>query len=92
MTKPDGQNDEMSGALNALMDYEQADADGVMVLVSRQAIHEVVAEYKVLTSKLDDLRPLLAVATEVSLYGANVARLRKLDELISGLYKGKSNG
>lgn len=29
--------------VEALLDYQQADEDGVMVLVSRQAIHETVA-------------------------------------------------
>lgn len=29
-------------AVKALLSYQQADMDGVMVLVSRQAIHEVV--------------------------------------------------
>lgn len=31
-------------ALTALLNYQQADEDGVMVLVSRQAIHEVADE------------------------------------------------
>lgn len=34
----------MSAALNALLDYRQADEDGVMVVTSRQAIHEVADE------------------------------------------------
>lgn len=34
----------MSDAVKALLNYQQADEDGVMVLVSRQAIHEVVAQ------------------------------------------------
>jgi hypothetical protein len=33
-------------ALEALLGYQQADEDGVMVLVSRQAIHEVANELK----------------------------------------------
>ncbi len=33
-------------ALEALLDYEQADEEGVMVLASRQAIHEVAADLK----------------------------------------------
>jgi hypothetical protein len=32
----------VAGAREALLRYQQADADGIMVLVSRQAIHEVV--------------------------------------------------
>lgn len=34
----------MSRALDALLDYRQADEDGVMVLVSRKAVHEVSNE------------------------------------------------
>lgn len=42
----------MSEALKALLDYQQADEDGVMVLVSRQAIHEVAEQLKCLNYKL----------------------------------------
>ncbi len=34
-------------AQEALLSYQQADQDGVMVLVSRQAIHEVLNEIEV---------------------------------------------
>lgn len=34
-----------SSGFRALLDYQQADMDGTMVLVSRQAIHEVTEEY-----------------------------------------------
>ena|SRR6185312_7272824 len=40
-TAPQGAEPAYRPALAALMDYKQADEDGVMVLVSRQAIHEV---------------------------------------------------
>lgn len=35
-----------SAGLKALLDYQQADMEGVMVLVSRQAVHEVADEVK----------------------------------------------
>ena len=34
-------NDRLTVALAALLDYKQADMDGIMVETSRQAIHEV---------------------------------------------------
>lgn len=40
-----------SPALTALLNYQQADMDGTMVLVSRQAIHEVAAEIEELQKK-----------------------------------------
>lgn len=40
----------MEGATDALLDYKQADNEGVMVLTSRQAIHEVVDYIKYLHS------------------------------------------
>lgn len=42
----------MSEALEALLDYEQADMDGVIVKASRQAIHEVADEIERLTAEL----------------------------------------
>ena len=49
------QNDivERSPAHEALMNYQQADMDGIMVTVSRQAIHEVDDEITRLRSRLD---------------------------------------
>lgn len=41
-----------SGAHEALMNYQQADMDGIMVLVSRQAIHEVDEELRALSAAL----------------------------------------
>ena len=38
----------MSEAMKALLAYQQADEDGVMVLTSRQAIHEVAERYETL--------------------------------------------
>lgn len=43
----------MSGALQALLAYQQADEDGVMVLTSRQAIHEVADSYETLRRTLE---------------------------------------
>jgi len=40
----DCMTDRFKRALGALLDYKQADIDGIMVLTSRQAIHEI-AEY-----------------------------------------------
>ncbi len=43
----------MSEALQALLAYQQADQDGVMVLTSRQAIHEVADRYETLRRTLE---------------------------------------
>lgn len=40
----------MEGATDALLNYQQADMDGCMVLVSRQAIHEIVDYIKYIHS------------------------------------------
>lgn len=41
-------NPKVREALEALLDYEQADADGVMVLASREAIHVIADALAVL--------------------------------------------
>ena len=49
----------LQGAIDALLNYQQADMDGIMVLVSRQAIHEVAdaaQAYADLPSKIEELR------------------------------------
>jgi hypothetical protein len=43
----------MTEAVKALLAYQQADQDGVMVLTSRQAIHEVVDGYEKLRRTLE---------------------------------------
>lgn len=43
----------MSEALKALLSYQQADEDGVMVLASRQAIHEVADHLEKLRRTLE---------------------------------------
>lgn len=45
--------------LDALKNYQQADADGVMVLVSRQACDEAAAEIERLRKEIEDLRAAL---------------------------------
>lgn len=51
----------MSKALEALKNYEQADMDGTMVRVSRQAVDEVVAEYSELMEALKECRTDLLI-------------------------------
>jgi hypothetical protein len=46
----------MSEALQALLSYQQADEDGVMVLTSRQAIHEVADHLERLRTALEEIR------------------------------------
>ena len=43
----------MSEAMKALLAYQQADEDGVMVMTSRQAIHEVAERYETLRRTLE---------------------------------------
>jgi len=43
----------MSEAMQALLAYQQADEDGVMVLTSRQAIHEVAESHEKLRRTLE---------------------------------------
>jgi hypothetical protein len=49
-------------ALVALLNYQQADTDGVMVLVSRQAIHEVEAHARAQEAEIARLRDALGLA------------------------------
>lgn len=43
-------------AIEALLAYQQADMEGIMVLTSRQAIHEVTDEIKRLRVALEAIR------------------------------------
>jgi len=53
----------------ALLNYTQADEDGVMVLVSRQAIHEVSAEITRLRTRLYEAEKVIKpFADEVDCY------------------------
>lgn len=47
---------EQTPAMHALLQYQQADMDGITVTTSRQAIHEVEDEYKVLQAENELLR------------------------------------
>jgi len=48
-----------SGAVNALMRYHQADDDGVLVLASRQAIHEVTDNIQALCQRYNEMKEAL---------------------------------
>lgn len=48
--------DDKSPAHEALLQYQQADQDGIMVLVSRQAIHEVSDEIERLRDALQTMK------------------------------------
>ena len=52
------------GPLEALMQYAQADEAGVMVLASRQAIHEVAGLVEHITAERDMLKTALMLALE----------------------------
>lgn len=69
---------DIDAAKEALLDYEAADLDGVIVLASRQAIHEVVEEIERLQAELyrkdKKLKKWVACAKE---YEAEVERLRQ---------------
>lgn len=59
-------------AWDALMNYQQADEDGIMVLVSRQAIHECKGER-------DALRAQLQAARDEALEEADISVQRVAD-------------
>lgn len=66
----------MSEAVTALLNYSQADEDGVMVLASRQAIHVVVDELKAAEAERDRLAERvkrLEEALRLALKAANLA-------------------
>lgn len=44
------QIEEIEKALEALLNYKQADAEGIMVLTSRQAIHEIADYIQTITA------------------------------------------
>ena len=48
--------------VEALESYQQADMDGVMVLASRQAIHETIAAYWARVETCEELEAKLAKA------------------------------
>lgn len=50
----------MSEALKALLNYEQADEEGVMVLASREAIHVVSGELDTALTRIRELEGAFA--------------------------------
>lgn len=68
----------MIEAVKALLDYQQADEDGVMVLTSRQAIHETVAHIEKLEAAL---RPFADAARRVTYPTPD---FRRAEEVIYG--------
>lgn len=75
MTNPD------TDAVEALLNYEQADMDGVIVKASRQAIHEVV----------DRLRQAEAKVEKAAAQFEHYAQLHFAKNTIEGDAKGKRN-
>lgn len=57
--------DRLEAARQALVQYEQADENGVMVLASRQAIDEVSAGLLALRAELDAMRGVVEAAEAV---------------------------
>lgn len=53
--------------VEALESYQQADMDGVMVLVSRQAIHETIDAYWARVKTCEELEAKLAEALEIDM-------------------------
>lgn len=47
-------------AIEALLAYQQADMEGVMVLTSRQAIHEVADSHQALVKELERAREAIS--------------------------------
>lgn len=52
--------------VEALENYQQADLEGVMVLASRQAIHETIAAYWARVETCEELEAKLAKAMELA--------------------------
>lgn len=50
--------------IKAILNYSQADAEGIMVNVSRQAIHETVEENGALRAEVERLREIEAAVNE----------------------------
>jgi hypothetical protein len=74
-------------AWHALMNYQQADMEGIMVLVSRQAIHECKDDRDALAAERDQLRQAVKEANEklelaeiMAKEAVNLARDKALEE------------
>ena len=66
--------------ITVLLNYAQADEDGIMVLTSRQAIHETVDDYQALEAEN------LALKDAVFKYGNEYTKLQlKIDKLEQAL-------
>ena len=87
----------MSKALEALLDYQQSDADGVAVEVSRQAVHEVADEVARLEDRVatflqetEGLREVIITKHEqIACLEASNARLSVLLMELYALVKGE---
>lgn len=66
-------------AWDALMAYQQADMDGIMVLVSRQAIHECRDDRDTLAKQLAEARN--AALEEAALWAESEGLFRTRDEI-----------
>ena len=65
---------DISAAREALMNYQQADMDGIMVLASRQAIHEVTGHIDALEASNKALTEALRLAdAELAAANMNIA-------------------
>ena len=79
-------------ALKALMDYEQADEDGIMALASRQAIHEVYDDIKCLTAENANLSQRLERYIEIAHVTGNEACALKAEiDRLKGELEGFKN-
>ncbi|KII11329.1 hypothetical protein, partial [Phaeobacter sp. S60] len=58
-------------AWDALMNYQQADEEGIMVLVSRQAIHECKDERDALRAQLQAARDEIAISEAAEIILSN---------------------
>jgi len=62
--------DKFTPALEALLNYQQADMDGIMVTTFRQAIHEVADEYASLKAINAELLEALEHASDAIASGS----------------------
>ncbi len=91
----------MSEALKALLNYEQADEEGVMVLASREAIHVVSSELDTALTRIRELERVLKAARDVleasesewedAVIGLDLAVMRH-DAALSSKDQEKTNG
>lgn len=77
-------------AMDALLAYQRADEGGIMVLVSRQAIHEVASHHSELVDELTEL--VEAVKFEVNENGGSGFLLARLTDSRALLSKLKASG